>query len=80
MASQAQAGTLDVSKFFDCMDSSRFVVLRIPGTAFRWNTGLVPFQFLLIFLSSLVCFFDGMDFTLVSVALPETQSVLHLTD
>jgi len=59
MASQPQAGTLDVSEFLGG--------LRV-GSYHKW----------LIFISCLVTFFDGMDFSLVSVTLPEIQDSLHL--
>ncbi len=53
-----------------------------PGTldltAFFERNGLTPFHKWLIFVSCLVTFFDGLDFALVSVALPEIQADLHL--
>jgi AAHS family 4-hydroxybenzoate transporter-like MFS transporter len=61
MASQPQAGTLDVSEFLGGLK---------VGSFHKW----------LILISCFVTFFDGMDFSLVSVALPEIQSGLHLSN
>jgi AAHS family 4-hydroxybenzoate transporter-like MFS transporter len=47
-------------------------------TAFFENAGVTRFHVWLLVISSLVTFFDGLDFALVSVALPEIQSNLHL--
>jgi AAHS family 4-hydroxybenzoate transporter-like MFS transporter len=48
-------------------------------TAFL-NRGMTPFHKRLLIISCLVTFFDGMDFSLVSVALPEIQDGLHLSN
>jgi AAHS family 4-hydroxybenzoate transporter-like MFS transporter len=49
-------------------------------TAFLQNAGVTRFHVWLLVISSLVTFFDGLDFALVSVALPEIQSDLHLSN
>ena len=49
-------------------------------TAFLQNAGMTRFHVWLLVVSSLVTFFDGLDFALVSVALPEIQSDLHLSN
>ncbi|MXO59839.1 MFS transporter [Altererythrobacter salegens] len=47
-------------------------------TAFLQDAGMTPFHYRLLIISCLVTFFDGMDFSLVSVALPEIQEGLKL--
>jgi AAHS family 4-hydroxybenzoate transporter-like MFS transporter len=49
-------------------------------TAFLQNAGITRFHIWLLVISSLVTFFDGLDFALVSVALPEIQNDLHLSN
>jgi AAHS family 4-hydroxybenzoate transporter-like MFS transporter len=49
-------------------------------TAFLQNAGMTRFHVWLLVISSLVTFFDGLDFALVSVALPEIQNDLHLSN
>lgn len=49
-------------------------------TAFFQNTGVTRAHVWLLVISSFVTFFDGLDFALVSVALPEIQSDLNLSN
>jgi AAHS family 4-hydroxybenzoate transporter-like MFS transporter len=49
-------------------------------TAFFQNAGVTRAHVWLLVISSLVTFFDGLDFALVSVALPEIHSDLNLSN
>ncbi|WP_305097217.1 MFS transporter [Croceibacterium aestuarii] len=49
-------------------------------TAFLQGSGMTPFHYRLLIISCFVTFFDGMDFSLVSVALPEIQNGLRLSN
>lgn len=56
-----------------------------PGKAldvaqFLENRGMTRFHYYLLFISSMVTFFDGLDFSLISFTLPYLRDEMHLTD
>lgn len=47
---------------------------------FLENRGMTPFHYYLLFISSLVTFFDGLDFSLISFTLPYLRDEMQLDD
>lgn len=53
---------------------------RLDVAQFLEQRGMTPFHYYLLFISSLVTFFDGLDFSLISFTLPYLREEMALSD